>query len=966
MTLGVDSRDPVLWDLCGSASLELELGRQAFARMWDDYNFKVKTYQETMVSAVEFLEIRAEAAVRRQSSFIGNPRESAETIAASHLDMCKFSSADDSGYRSLANALARYVRVESNHRHTITPRELECLAALARKQVPLYEPHASITYPGTCLWLYDLPEFQAWYHRTDRNKNKVLWIKGQSGSGKSVLLRALRNRIEKQWTPAGGSIIWARAGGLHTNEIFFPGSCVQHVGTGPSSVYRSLLTQLFLQDPHLRKALVSLYEKQCDTCSRPLDDASVVSFFVDDYIDSSIETPSRRTFIFIDVSDCCGSSYLRDLLSHLSQLARNSDFSICVASGNPLNAVQEENAIEVFTQHRNADDILRYINITLIAEWEERNLTVVRIGQKAAGVFLWAEIVVNILNAAIGEGASQDMIEYTLEEMPGDLHGLYEWMLSTLNDREKREALVLFQWVILAAEPLRLNDLLVAVRLTKTWDPSTFRPYMALEQDAPSSMRELRKIRNSEVTTDNPHQFNRWIRARSIGLLELRSSSEHLHHHHHHHHHHRHRHRDGVVNESLGLQRVQATHDSVRTFFLSGRGFACLSPSPSPLPPSDLIDMAHYALLNACLTYLNMRDFEPLASSSSSSHPRSPLSPLSPAADIIPTTTQQRQNVHDQRALITSSYPFLAYAVRNLLFHLLSPSQFRYFLPQSHLLRTLSANRCRLWRRWTSLLGCADPGAVIRLHLEAAEEGVGGAGGPVGALLSPVFGARFRLERVFRRLARMVAAVEGAAAAAREGGIGGGGGVVVLSPGLFPAPPQSSARGVPAPGEAPPGSAGSERTVWGGMSVGGSEGSVQSPIGNVKSRRGGEKGKDPVSPLSPYSDVGSDGVPLRSGKGKVPPSPDWRMERTGLSPQREKESAAEWPLTPESDYTSHYSSQVMSGYSSHYSDQAMSGFSSGYSSKRSPLRMDTFQALDGVGVGIDARVEVGFGMARSM
>jgi hypothetical protein len=877
MTLGVDSRDPVLWDLSGSASLELELGRQAFIRMWNDYNFKVKTYQESMVSAARFLEIRAEAAVRRQSSFIGNPREAAETIAASHLDICKFSSAEDSGYRSLANCLARYICTEANHRHNITDRELECLAALTHGQFPLYETHSPATYPGTCLWLYDLPEFQAWHHRSDQYKNKVLWIKGQSGSGKSVLLRSLRSRIERQWAPAGGSFIWTMAGGRDTNAIFFPGSCRQHAETDPSVVYRSLLAQLFLQDPHLRKTLLALYEKHRDVSSRALDDASVVSFFVDDYIGQRIETPARRTFIFVDVSDNCGPSYLRDLLAHLSQLARNSDFSICVASGNPLGIV-EPNAIDVVMQHRNADDILRYVNVNLVAEWEERNRAVVRIGQKAAGVFLWAEIVVNILNAAIGEGASPDQIEYTLEEMPGDLHGLYEWMLNTLNDREKAEALVLFQWVVLAAEPLRLNDLLVAVRLTRTWPMDEFRPYMALEQDPPSSIRELRKIRNSEVTTDNPYQFNRWIRARSIGLLELRSESHHA---------------GGVVTEPWGMQRVQVAHDSVKTFFLSGAGFACLTPSSHTHPPpstADLVDKAHYALLHACLTYLNMRDLAPL---SSSPHHTTPVSPLE--------SPNWARSVHDQRALVTSSFPFLSYAVRNLLFHMLCPPYFRYFLPQAQLLRTLSANKCRLWRRWTALLGCA-----------ATAEGVLGAhaGAAAGPLLAPVFGGRFRLERVFRRLSRMVAAGDGG----KEAGVG------VLSPGLgFPLPPSGLGQGTVGSS----GSAVSEKTVWG------SGGRSFRSEASARSLRSEKKGRMPPVSLSPRWKQGG-GEQLGGEKGS---------------------EQGTWPLVSPG-----------SGYSSHYSGS--------YVSKRSPLTVNTFQALDGLGDGVGdglgvSRVDVGVGMARS-
>jgi len=601
------------------------------------------------------------------------------------------------------------------------------LAALVRPHYTLSETHPATSYPGTCLWLYDLQEFQAWHHRSDSNKNKILWIKGESGCGKTILLRSLRRRLERQWGPAGSSFIWTTAEGYDTHSVFFPGTSRQQHEVNPANVYRSLLAQLFLQDPNLRRALLRLFNQPRGD-PHMLDDALVVSFFADDYIDQRVQTPTRRTFIFVDIADDASQAYVEELTCRLSQLACNSEFSICVASAYYPD-LEEANAINIVMHLRNADDVLRYINLNLVAEWEERNRTVMRIGEKAAGVFLWAEIVVNILNAAITEGASQDLIEYTLEEVPGDLHGLYEWMLATLNAKEKAESLMLFQWVILASDPMRLNDLFIAIRLTDT-SPFTayeqFGPFMALHVGLPLSMRDLRQLRNSEITSDTPYQFHRWLRARSIGLLELKSDN-----------------RQTIVNEPLGLQRVQPIHSSVRTFFLEGRGFACLAEELPGVPPSlsvdEFIDISHYSLLRACLVYLNMRDFEHLGH-----HHHNGASPLASPHE----TRFQQQAVFDQRKLVMSSYPFLQYAVDNLLFHMLSPRFFRYFLPQHEVLLSLSANRARLWRRWTSLLGTADPGAILAKHATG--------GAATAALLSPVFGARYRLERVFRKLqARM-------------------------------------------------------------------------------------------------------------------------------------------------------------------------------------------------------------------
>ncbi|KAH6649564.1 hypothetical protein F5144DRAFT_479076 [Chaetomium tenue] len=760
VTLPIDPSDPVLHELCGTNSAQVELSRQTFIRLWNDYNFKVKTFQESIIPSYQHPELRAETTIRRLASFIGDPREHAETIYALHDNICRFGSADDRGYRALAKTLAAFITAEEDGVSSFRLTRTECLSALA--QLPPPETLPPSAYPGSCLWLDDLHDFQTWHHRNGPNKHKILWIRGEAGCGKTVLLRSLRRRLERQWGPAGASFIWATA---EADKETKDSSGRQ--STSLAGIYRSILSQLFLHDPRLRRALLALYN-QPRSDPRRLDDAQIVSFFADYYVNQKIETATRRGFIFVEIADDACPSYVHELIGRLSHLAHNSDFSICVASGYHPEIIEEENVISIPMHLRNTDDVLRYVNLNLVAEWEERNRTVIRIGQKAAGVFLWAEIVVNILNAAIMEGATQEMIEYTLEEVPGDLHGLYEWMLSTLNDRERAESLLLFQWVICAAEPMRLNDLFLAIKLTEPNPFALFErlgPLMAFDIGMPFSMRELRQLRNSEISSDTPYQFHRWLRARSIGLLELKSDTR--------------NNRQSTAKETLGLQRVHTIHASVRSFFLSGRGFTCLAannPSiPATLPIADFLDINHYTLLRACLTYLNMRDFEslghgarrrrkpPLTTSLTTlTSPTTTTTTPSPTTTLLTLETTTLLHYHppptvaSQRHLIMSAHPFLHYAVTHLLHHLLSPLPFRYFLPQHPLLATLAANRFRLWKRWTSLLGTYDPDVIVAKHAAAAGgSSVGGVG--VGALLSPVYGARFRLERVLRKLARLAA-----------------------------------------------------------------------------------------------------------------------------------------------------------------------------------------------------------------
>jgi len=636
--------------------------------------------------------------------------------------MCRFKSVHDPAYRSLSFTIIRFVGDEFNRLRDLDQKERVCLQAVLSSPTFPRDTQHSDSYPGTCLWLYDLPEFRSWHHRVEGAKSKMLWVKGRPGSGKSVLLRSLRARMEQQWGPIGGTFIWSVAQGETLDDVFFPGTHRRKHGTSPAGVYRNLIAQLFKQDPRLRKAIASVRNR---ATRLPLDDLSIVQFFIDDYIDQRIETPVKRTFIFVDAADDCGIAYLTDLACYLGQLATNSDYSICLASASHPE-VTVENSIEIVTHQRNLDDILRFVSLNLVAEWEDRNRTVLRIGAKAGGCFLWAEIVVQVLNSAIEEGASQELIDDAIMDMPEDVDGLYEWLFSAMSVEEKAETMALFRWVLLSSESPRLNDLRVAMRLTKSWNYQEIKPHKALDIGPAMSIRDLRRPASEAGAFDTPYQFHRWIRSRSIGLLELQPAA-----------------RDGVTSEPLGLQRVQVIHESVRTFFLSGRGFACLSrnrpPAHSPSRTVEMIDQAHYSILYACLTYLNMADFEPLGSGK-----------LAPAPMSAEESKYWRSNARDQRRLVMSSYPFLQYAVDNLLLHLLSPRAIRYYLPQMQIFRLFSANRCRLWRRWTALLGCSasEPEAMLAICAD----------GTARDLLSPVFGTQTRIERVFRKLSSVAPA----------------------------------------------------------------------------------------------------------------------------------------------------------------------------------------------------------------
>lgn len=483
----------------------------------------------------------------------------------------------------------------------------------------------------------------------------------------------------------------------------------------------------------------------------------------------------------------------------------------------------------------NAEDVADYIEATLLPDIEDRDELAAKLARRSRGVMFWLEHAVAIVNDASEDGVSGEIVCSMLDDIapevspapgatvgagstvtasrsrsgssssmmmaagprsqdPGQarLDDLYAWKLRRLSVGEARAALVLMQWVMLAPEALRLNELLVAIRLTMlVWpqqsggggdglEKGATLMARALDIEPPMSLRDLRRrpAGGAEyVPADNPSQFWRWARRISQGLVKLEGESRTT----------TNSSNSKVSSEPLGLQRVVPAHESVRRFFLEGRGFHILTPSPPspphpssskttkqqeqspqqppPVPPTteQLIDTSYYALLHTCLVYLNMTDFDSLSRTSTTSrtasqtHTRTPSEPPSEAEEE--STRLHRSNAEAQRALVTSSYPLLRYTVDNLIFHLLRPRALRYFPPQAALLRLLTADGCRIWRRWTRLLGIPDTAGgsgggntssstadVPTAVLEKAR-----ARPSAAVLLKPVYGASFRLERVLRR-----------------------------------------------------------------------------------------------------------------------------------------------------------------------------------------------------------------------
>ncbi|KAI0409221.1 hypothetical protein F4802DRAFT_240315 [Xylaria palmicola] len=668
--LRVKAESSVLSDLCGVKSPRWGETQDSFLRLWYHFNFLVKTYQERQRGTDKLTSNHAE------SSKIGDKREDAESLPGDHRTMCQFRSVNDEGFKSLSKILRDIVRDEKLKRRGLTIGELDCLRRLVAHRVKGCRLPTTESSLVTCRRICSTNEFCDWYRRHGGSNERMLWLTGRSGSGKSTQLRHIRDQMEKRWGSATTSVIYCTAEGRSLDRVFASESKI----------------------------------------GEAVNDADLTRFFLDDYITSWPRTLSRRTFILVDAGDGCDDVYIQELVHCLCQMARSSNFSVCLASRSTSDHVPA-NITRLKLESHNFEDILWLVQSCLRINWEGRLVVIKKIAEKAGGSFSWAQLATNVLNKVIDGGGARETVDQVLGGLPTNLYGLYEWILGNLSPDEKTDATTVMRWVMLSPEPMVLNDLRMAVRLDRTNSQLCCDPQKALDVGLPSLIQELQKPGKQ---FDTPSQFYQWLCSRTCGLLEARPTND-----------------GSKAQQSLGLQHIYPINNSVRSFFLSGRGFTVLSPGRSAKSADrDTVELCHYSLLHTILTYLNTSDLSPLVSGYHSPEPKQSV----PSLETLP---MRRRNVADQRSLITSSYPFLGYAVDNLLYHLLSPRPLRYFLPQHAVFMMFASNNCRIWRRWTALLGETDALAILA-RCKSAE-----------GFLQPEFGASFRLERVFRAVDRL-------------------------------------------------------------------------------------------------------------------------------------------------------------------------------------------------------------------
>ncbi|CZR51252.1 uncharacterized protein PAC_01127 [Phialocephala subalpina] len=431
---------------------------------------------------------------------------------------------------------------------------------------------------GTCGWLLGHGKYRTWKmpgaircgqqqrndvrHVTDEASD-ILWITGMPGSGKSTLLKYAAQETEKS-SPACivASFFFSRSG-----------TQMQRSALG---LFRSLLHQLFTPSLQLPDFFLQTFRAKRNTKGKSGEDWEWHKEELQNFFNLYVASSRYRILIFIDALDECTEDDPWQLVHYFKTLAASADstLSICFSCRHiPSIGPSDDDAHTICVEKENEKDISTYITANLKPafkeEAEEQHIKDIRreISAKASGSFQWVELAIEKTLSFRRKGKSVKTILNMLLQIPQALDGLYRQILINIDKEERSEALHLMQWVCLAARPLALTELRLA--MASDWADPRQRPHQ--------NHGELEKSEDYE----NDAQMKRLVENLSGGLVEVKSEKR----------------------EEPECT-VQLIHQSVYDFLVLG-GIQILNESKDI---RHSIGQGHHRMARACINYATLAD----------------------------------------------------------------------------------------------------------------------------------------------------------------------------------------------------------------------------------------------------------------------------------------------------------------------------------------------------------------------
>ncbi|RYN49604.1 hypothetical protein AA0117_g13423, partial [Alternaria alternata] len=340
----------------------------------------------------------------------------------------------------------------------LSPQEQECLDSLAfpEQEYRLGDVHTAV---DTCEWLFEDAGYQDWAKET----SGLFWIKGDPGTGKSVLMKHIARRIRE------------RSPNDLVVSFFFhgQGTPLQKTLLG---LLRALLASLLEYFPeHLTQLAAKFVEKE----KRYGGFAGRRWEWTENELKEVLSnvlvkgTHCQPVVILIDALDECGEGPAKSLLAYFKDLtyqaeSEHAHFRVCLSSRHyPILALDTIPSVQV--EKMNGRDIQWYVRERLrdIRPVSKREQIEAEILSKSNGGFQWVFLVTGaIINKNLVSIRAEKLLE-ELASCPQTLRKTYETILDGIPAADRYQMTKIFQWVLFAERPLSAQELRDALAADK-------------------------------------------------------------------------------------------------------------------------------------------------------------------------------------------------------------------------------------------------------------------------------------------------------------------------------------------------------------------------------------------------------------------------------------------------------------------------------------------------------------------
>jgi ankyrin repeat protein len=393
-------------------------------------------------------------------------------------------------------------------------------------------------YLSTCRWIFGKAEYKNWRNADLASEHSgFFWIKSKPGAGKSTLMKFLVRSAKKQLPED------------HVVSFFFNarGELLERSLEG---LYRGLLHQLLTAIPRLQSVL-----KPQEIASFA-NQAWPIGRLKDLFSEAATQLGQDRVTCFIDALDECPEREVRDMIEFFEELGEsaaeeNIGLRVCFSSRHyPQVTIKKCQPMILDGQDGHEDDIARYVKSKLNVRGKTAEDIRVAVKTKAKGIFMWAVLVIRILNEQSDRGSNNAKLRKCLDQIPAELHELFQDILQR-GIQDNKHLVPILQWISFAQSPLTREELFFAVH---SGDPD----FVASEPWDPDD--------------DDTETMDLFILETSKGLAEMTKGKK---------------------------PTIQFIHESVRDY-LRETGFAALAPELG----DNLLGLTHDYLKRCCLNFI--------------------------------------------------------------------------------------------------------------------------------------------------------------------------------------------------------------------------------------------------------------------------------------------------------------------------------------------------------------------------